>query len=293
MTIKDILLSAGYRITMETGEYYKMRPLYRQSSSNNALSVNKKTGHFTDFVTGEKGSIEKLIRLTTGGSIEFEPEVNKIDDLKEEVQIRFNKEEIKALLPSYGFYNKRGISDETLKTFQSGYCSYGKMNDRYVFPILNPDGELVGLNGRAMRESTSPNWIKWKILGRRTSFVYPLYFNKEYIQQSRKLILVESTGNMLALWESGIRNTLVTFGTSISKKLLAAILSLNPLEIVVSMDNDEKNNNPGQKASDKIVKELEKWFDKSQIKVKVSPLGLDWGDVLKSQGRESLLELWK
>lgn len=292
MNVKDILISAGYKINIETDSYYKMNPIYRANSGGNALSVNKKTGFFTDFATGEKGSLEKLILLTTGSSIDFEPDVDDIDELKKEIKTNFNKVEIENLLPSYSFYNKKGISSETLKYFMSGYCSYGKMNDRYVFPIINPDGAIVGLNGRAMRESSSPNWIKWKILGKRTSFVYPLYFNKQFIHESGEIGLVESIGNMLALWECGVKNILVTFGTSLSQKLLAAIVSLNPSKIYVSMDNDNKINNPGQLASDKIRNQLKNLFDSDQIRAIVPPSGLDWSDLYKNFGKDEVIKHW-
>jgi DNA primase len=270
-----------------------MRPLYRVSTTDTCLSVDKETGFFVDFGTDEKGSLQKLIRMTTGQYVDFEYEPEPVKDLKDEIEIQFNKEEIKRLLPSYGFYNKRGISEQTLQHFQSGYCSHGKMYDRYVFPIVNPDASLVGLSGRKMRESSLAP--KWKHLGPKTKFIYPVYFNKDIIQQSKEILLVESIGNMLALWECGVKNSLVNFGTSLSPKLLAAILSLNPNRILIGMDNDDKEDgsNPGQKGSAKIIQQLYNWFDKSQIACIVTPLGYDWGDLLQKKGKEEVLKVYE
>jgi len=62
--VKEILSKLGY-VFVEHGEELSMRPLYRDSDNPNALSVNKKTGKFYDFVTGKGGDFNKLIQLTS------------------------------------------------------------------------------------------------------------------------------------------------------------------------------------------------------------------------------------
>ena len=46
--IRDILIDLGYRIK-DSGRQYRMNPLYRDSSSDSVLSVDKNTGWWTDF----------------------------------------------------------------------------------------------------------------------------------------------------------------------------------------------------------------------------------------------------
>lgn len=290
MTVREILIQAGFRITSETSDFYRMKPLHRESGNDTCLSVSKKTGYFTDFGTNESGPLKKLIRLTTGGDITFEPVRETVDDLKEELQITFNQEEIKALLPSYQFYNKRGISNETLALFKSGFCQGGKLYNRFVFPIINPDGVIVGLSGRSVLSQQNEKWIKWKHLGRKNKWIYPYLWSASHIRDKSEIIIVESIGNMLALWEAGYKHTLVCFGTSLSKDLLACILAASPSRIILALDNDDKSNgtNPGQEASCKIRKELEKWFDTSKICSKVTPIGQDLSDLWRSGGQKSI-----
>lgn len=290
-TIRDILVDAGFKIAFTSGKYYRMKPIHRSSDNNSCFSVHSETGRYYDFVTHESGDISDLIKGITGKSVTIEERAaNRISDLKDEINIVFNSEDIQALLPSYQFYTSKGISVETLKYFKSGFCNSGKMHDRYVFPIINPDGSIVGLSGRAIRpKPTDPEkaarWIKWKHLGEKSKWVYPYYFNHQYIKD--EVILVESHGNMLALWEAGYKNVLISAGTSFSRALLAAIIVINPKRIIVAFDNDE-GKNPGQVNAMKAIGKLEKWFDKSKIVNKLTPTGVDLMDLWQSEGKAGI-----
>ncbi len=296
MSIREALQQIGYKIELETSDFYRMRPLYRDSSTNTCLAVNKKTGWFTDWVTSQSGSFKDLVAITTGQkNYEVTFDTNHTDELKEEIMETF---QLDHLLPSYSFYNKRGISDETLKIFKGGFCNGGKMYNRFVFPIINPDGQIVGQSGRTIMpepkdEFSKKSWIKWKHLGKKNKWVYPYYFNKDELIKSKQVILTESHGNMLALWEAGIKNSLIVFGTSLSKDLLASILEINPRKIIIAMDNDSKKDgsNPGLSGAQKIYQKLELWFDKSTIELRLPPLGKDIGDMLMGS-KESVQKLY-
>jgi 5S rRNA maturation endonuclease (ribonuclease M5) len=289
--VKDFLVSIGYKIHGETSSHYRMKPIYRSSNNDSVLSVDKKTGWFTDFKTGDSGPLYKLVSITKNISI-YEAKLlvgdtaSKKDEEEPKMQIdiplTFNKEEIKELLPSYYFYNKRGISTETLKYFQSGYCTYGKMSDRYVFPIFHKSGELRGLAGR---DVTNKKIAKWKNLGHTKGWDYPYFFNKEYIKEANEIILVESIGDMLALWECGIRNVLVAFGTKIAQETLLTIISSNPSRVIISMNfdlPDETGFCPGQEAAKKIEKKLAVWFNTNKICTSF-PNGNDFGSMSKDE----------
>lgn len=290
--VKSFLLSLGYKIHGETSSHYRMKPLYRSSNNDSILSVNKETGWFTDFKTGDYGPPYKLLAITKNISInEAKSLLGDISKKKEEIEeikidldipLVFNTEEIKELLPSYYFYNKRGISTETLKYFQSGYCTYGKMSDRYVFPIFHKTGELRGLAGR---DVTNKKSMKWKNLGQTKGWDYPYYFNKEYIKEASEVILVESIGDMLALWENGIRNVLVCFGTKLPQETLLTVLSSNPSRVIISMNFDQPDKDgfcPGQESAQKIEKKLASWFNSSKI-IKSFPTGNDFGCMSKDE----------
>ena len=97
-----------------------------------------------------------------------------------------------------------------------------KLYNRYVFPIWDTNtSRVLGFTGR---DISNKHPLKWKILGKKSDWLYPFFCNKKYIKETNQIILVESIGDMLALWENGIMNSIVTFGTecvSTDKKLIA------------------------------------------------------------------------
>ena len=62
-SVRDILVNLGYHL-VDSGKDYRTKPLYRDSSSNTVLSINKGTGRWIDFKEQRFGTLEELIRLT-------------------------------------------------------------------------------------------------------------------------------------------------------------------------------------------------------------------------------------
>lgn len=281
--VRDILESNGYTIHLESGDYLKMRPLYRESSNNTALSVNKNTGYWVDWVTMEKGDLKSLISKT-GGDSNISLEVSKKNKNKQllDFSIKLNSEDIPTLLPNYNFYLNRGISEDTLRELRSGMCTSGKMNSRYVFPIFSESNDIIGLAGRDLLKSDVRP--KWKKLGESKKFAYPLFTNKEDILNKRQVILLEGISDLVALFDCGIRQCLVVFGLNLSSFLLSKILELQPTDIVLGFNFDDKNDgsNPGMLGNIKIRDKLLKWFSPSVVRICL-PYKNDFGDMSKDE----------
>ncbi len=299
MSIGNVLSNLGYK-TIDSNKEWRCQALYRNGDSPISLSVNKETGNFYDFVTHQGGSLKELIELTTKEEIEdFEIylegfEIN-ITDLEEKPRIMSEKtweeKELDNLFPHYKFYEKKGIQKTTLRTLKSGMAQSGQMNKRYIFPIINKDGKIHGWTGRTMLKSSQ---IKWKHIGKTRTWIYPYFIKEggkspceEAIRAAGSVILVESIGDMLALWENGHKNVLVTFGVKISKDLAAHIMSLN-VKVIISTNNDlSKVKNWGANASIDIFVALLKYIDYKRIVIAL-PCGTeDFGE----EGHD--FEKWK
>lgn len=276
MDVKSILISIGYDNISESNGYYRTRALYRDGKNPSTLSIHKETGWATDFAANTHFPLEELICLSTNCSPEDakkitgeQVEVFHQKEPRVDMPLIFNKEEIKMLLPSYFYYKKRGVSEATLKHYQSGLATYGKMSDRYTFPIINRKNQLVGLSGR---DVTGKKQAPWKHLGRKANWDYPFWFNKEYIKD--EVILIEGISDMLALHEAGIKNALVLFGLSLGKELLTLLLGINPSKIYICTNNDDMKLSgvrPGQDAAVNLQIKLREWFDVSKIEIRLPP----------------------
>lgn len=286
MTVQNVLEQIGYKVS-SSNNFWRMKALYRKSDSL-SVSVNKETGWFEDFVTGQNGPLSHLVALTLGISRqdgeaylknmffnqnyevkEKEPEIKNDEKLEADF--------LKDLLPSYGFYKNRGISEGTLRAFNSGVKTYGKLNNRYVFPVFDHNNNLIGVSGRDLFDnSTRP---KWKTLGKKTNFIYPHHISSQSIEDQSEVILVESIGDGLALYESGIKNFLVLFGTKISKSIILYLIRQNVQKIIIATNNDVASAvNAGLEGAQNIKKQLLKFFTEDKIIIKLPPKN-DLGDM--------------
>jgi hypothetical protein len=232
--VKSVLEKLGYRLS-DFGDSWRTSALYRGGDNPTALKIYKNSGVWTDYVDGNKSMpLAALVQKTLGTSdhkiISEYINTEKKDSFrynknKSKIQMEetFPEEALDRLLPHYKFYNLKNISDETLKFYKCGLATTGAMNNRYVFPIYNQVGKICGFSGRdASNNQTRP---KWKHMGRKTNWSYPLYLGAgskleviESIDQKKEVILVESIGDSMALFENGYKNNLVTFGLDVSPK---------------------------------------------------------------------------
>jgi DNA primase len=197
----------------------------------------------------------------------------------------YSGQNLSSLTADHSYWVDRGISEETIRLFRGGVddgIEGGKMQGRYVFPILNSKQEIVGFSGRLLsapsEHGQSP---KWKHLGQKGSWVYPAFLNKKTLQEKREIILVESIGDALALYNCGVENILVTFGLDVGLGVLTYLLKLNSQRIIISLNNDEKTG-AGNNAAKKMYRTVTNHFDKKQVQIYL-PTKNDFGDMSKEE----------
>ena len=282
-TLQEGLRNLGFS-PKDFGDYFRMKAIYRQGSNPLALCVEKNTGNFRDFGAfspyPQKGSWQDLQRLVgkTSSGISFNrPQEEQEKFMK---QVEFPIEMLKRLLPMWDFYTERGISEETMKSFQSGMAMSGKLARRICFPVFNTANKIIGFAGRWYK-SQVPNEMtpKWKLISPKTNFVYPCHLNKP---NTLGVILVESIGCVVRLKECGINNAFCLFGTSLGGGLLKYLISENPNRIFIATNNEPDNNSIGNLAAEKIQKKLVKFFDESKIHVEL-PFGKDFFDMTNEE----------
>lgn len=284
---KSILLDLGYSNIKDNGKELRMRPLFRESGNNTVLSVRKDTGHFIDFGRSISGSFEYLIQLSLNlKTIEEAKEalLNRwsITEVKRENRPEVNsvkvfpREYLTKLMPHHEYWISRGVSAETIKLFKGGVVKSGTMANRYVFPIFDFKENLIGVTGRSLE--TSQKTPKWLHKGRTSEWKYPLQVNHDIIRKSKEVFLVESIGDMLSLWEGGVKNVLIAFGLNLSSSMTSLLIKLDLNRVFISFNNDASNNSAGNKASLKIRNKLFCHFDQHQVQIAL-PEKNDFGEM--------------
>lgn len=286
LNVYQILTDLGYKLK-DCGKEYRARPLYRDSDNDTVLKIYKDTGHWFDFKENISGDFSSLVGMT----LKLE-DASKAKEWLQNKNFAFHqpKEIEKPLLKStktfdiellsklennHDYWMKRNIQKEIIAEFKGGIAKMGKMKNRYVFPIFNLNNNIAGFSGRDVSNLSK---IKWKHLGEKSEFIYPLFLNSKIIENEKEVILVESIGDLLSLWQAGIKNIIVTFGVSLSLPILNYLLKIDIKKIYISLNNDSSKNNAGNIASEKVYSKLKRYFDDRQLKISL-PTKKDFGEM--------------
>jgi hypothetical protein len=290
VNVYQVLTDLGYKLK-DFGKEYRTRPLYRDSDNDTVLKIYKDTGHWFDFKENISGDFSLLVGMTLKlDNPEKAKEwlknknfiIHKSNDIEKpllKATKKFDIEILSKLENNQNYWLNRGVSQNILEEFKGGLAKTGKMKNRYVFPIFNYKKDLVGFSGR---DVTNLSKIKWKHLGEKNDFVYPLFLNAETIEAQREVILVESIGDMLSLYQSGVKNILVTFGVNLSLGILNYLLKMDVKKIYISLNNDSNKNNAGNIGAEKIYSKLTRYFDKKQLQIAL-PTKKDFGEMNKEE----------
>lgn len=300
---RSALVDLGYHLT-DFGKYWRTSANYRGGDNNTALKIYKNTGVWSDFTKGsESFPFERLVTLSAGSVNQAKALLSKyeLDERLEfekreliEMDTVYSEEILEKLFPNFKLYNDKRISNATMSKFNCGYASSGKMYRRIVFPIYNEHQQIIGFTGRRIDDSVSnEDSPKWKHIGKKRNWVFPSRcpkYNCE-IEEKSEAILVESVGDCLALVESGVNNSLVTFGIGVSSSVIAFLIEKGVRNIIIAGNNDfDSKENHGVKGMVKIFLDLVQYFDVSNIKMKLPPEGHN--DLSKAHEYGILIREW-
>lgn len=280
----------GYNL-QDCGNHWRSRAVYRNGKTNTSLIIYKDSGVWKDFGSDNqskpfnvlvqetlKSDDPKLLRkYYVDNSDSYIP--NQRKEEKIEMEKVYPESYLQKLLPMKTFYEKRGISAKTQSIFKCGYAGGGKMYRRIVFPIYDLNNQIHGFSGRTIVEGD--NIPKWKHMGRKTNWIYPHHLSHNDIEKSGEVILVESIGDCMALYEAGFKNVLMLAGLDISNKMISYLNTFNLERIIIATNNDKtKEVNSGALASVKIASKLSTVFDLPLIKIN-PPVCNDFGEMLE------------
>jgi len=211
---------------------------------------------------------------------------------------RMEDDLMRHLKPS-SYFTDRGFSEEVVQEFgcwgewhKNG--TYGE--NRAIVPVYDPlDGFLIAFTCRLLDDSLVEQWRpKWchalnfadirKKSADRTdeekfhasSVLYNLHRAKGFMGDSKTIILVEGPGDVMRMWEAGIKNVVAVLGTGFGKHHRTLLHKIGCSKIVCVFDSDE----PGQKAKKSVEKTCSEYFTFANVELES---GKDPGDHDPSQ----------
>ncbi len=211
-------------------------------------------------------------------------------DPKLEVEKVYPEDSLARLTPDYRYWVGRGISEEVLRKVGGGLApadEKSKLSGRYIFPVRDERGRIVGFSGRLVSDASfGPSW---KHLCRSSKVIYPIHVSGDAIRKARKVVLLESIGDALSCMECGMWNVIVLLGLHLNARILGFLVSVNPQSIVISTNADTERVNkvtgaithPGQDAADRLRAKLVPFFGEERVLIRFPKAAKDWNAVLK------------
>lgn len=271
--LRSILRSCGIEVVSHTGTDFLCLCPFHHNTDSPAFAVSHLKGLFVCYNQNcnSAGTILDLVmKLTNRNNFEamrfissskltsgelFEEELKELFEEKPDF-IEFSSvtlEELHAniMIPTSegrSYFLSRQISGEAIDYFNLGYSAKQKM---VTVPLHSPDGIAVGIIGRSVEGKTfknSPNLPRNKTM-------FNLHRAK---REGGTLIVVESSFDVIRLWQAGYPNAVATLGGSLSD------ININNLNrysstIIIMTDNDMAGKSLGKTIATKLNRKNVLW----------------------------------
>jgi DNA primase len=176
--------------------------------------------------------------------------------------------------PGRAYLAKRGISAEIAEEFQLGYAPdewetltrylggrghnlddalaigllsqreggkgpYDRFRGRFIFPIRDRQGKVVGFGGRALRDDQQPKYLNTPqtTLFDKSHLLYAIDRAADAIRKQQEVVIVEGYVDALTAHQFGYRNVVATMGTALTEQQVGLVKKLTP-RIVLALDAD-------------------------------------------------------
>jgi DNA primase len=185
-----------------------------------------------------------------------------------------------------GYLKKQGISTDKLErsglvTKRDTGGSYDRFRGRLMFPIMDAQGRPVAFGGRTMSPDGEPKYLNSPETSAYTKgrHLYGLNATREEIRKKKFVILVEGYLDLLIPYQHGIRNVVASLGTALTTEQ-AKLLTRFARKIVVNYDGDRAGINAAKRAIETLLAE------DVEVKVLVLPDNADPDEFIRLHGVE-------
>lgn len=303
------IIGEDVQLTKRGNNYFGLCPFHEENTPSFSVSEEKQMfycfgckegGNTISFLMKQKGFtfIESINELANRANINI-PNIgytNKVPSTEAQNALqanewltklyhhllRFTKEGKKA----YSYLESRGISKESIDTFQIGYSPniknftakflkkkgiheqtliksglfvksneeiFDRFSGRVVFPIRDPHGNPVGFSARTITDE-DPKYINSSEseIFQKQNLLYNFDLAKGSIRKEKEVILFEGQVDVITAFHNGLKNVVATLGTALTERQ-AKLLRRYANRVILCYDGDSA----GQEASYRAAKLLQ------------------------------------
>jgi DNA primase len=136
-------------------------------------------------------------------------------------------------------YSKEELIEAGVATIRNGRV-YDFFQNRIIFPIQDPQGNILAFSGRGLTNDAIPKYINTKetpvyIKG---DTVFGLFQAKDSIKKEGKVFLMEGEFDVISSYKEGITNTIAIKGTALTENQIR-LLKRYAQKIVFCFDTDK------------------------------------------------------
>lgn len=142
----------------------------------------------------------------------------------------------------YNFLSKKGYSTEDIEKtslISTERNPHDVFVNRIMIPIHDLDGNTVGFSGRIFTNSNDPKYINSKEseVFKKGKILFNYHRAKNYVRNSRELIIVEGNMDAIKMYTAGIKNVIALMGTALTTDHVNAIKKMRS-KVILMMDSD-------------------------------------------------------
>lgn len=149
--------------------------------------------------------------------------------------------------------NKKYSKDTLLKTGLITANNHDFFINRIMFPLCNPDGKVIGYNGRIYNNEDTNRYLNTleTELFKKREFLFNYHNAKEEVRRSKNVIVMEGPMDVIKSYTIGVKNVIATLGTAFTSEHALMIRRLK-CDVILCFDGDDA----GLKGTKLAVKEL-------------------------------------
>lgn len=222
--------------------------LKEQGNSPEKLKRPAKTIKTTALLAAARPSTTTAVQLV-GPSIEFPAVINPPLSFRLKVK---TPDYPKGVDREHSYGHRRGLTRQTVDTYDGGLCQVGHFAGHYILGIHNVEGELIGYVGRNLGEDGEKYKLPSSEKGfYKTHVVFNLHAARQYAGEDRAVILVENP--FVCLWLSQLNFPCVALLGSSMSEIQVKLLTSYFRRFLLFLDGDEVGRAGTEKVAGQLV----------------------------------------